>query len=240
MKQAALLVAGLFFALTVAAQKQETLKGSGKIIQDNREITTFGKINVNGPFEIDLVQSQANTISIEGDDNIISIITTEVKGDTLFISTLNEQPVKSSRRQKVKFKIPYQSLYGISLVGSGKITSNKIIRSDNFKVTVDGAGSITVSVNAKNIDSWVLGPGSICLKGTAQKFMCKVVGSGVIQGYELESENVVAFISGSGNAKVNSISAISGKIIGAGNITFSGEPKEKALKLLGSGSFNKF
>lgn len=241
MKQAALLVAGLFFALSVTAQQQkEALKGNGQIIHENREIVTYNKIKVNGPFEIDLIPQQTNCIAIEGDENIVSIITTEVKDGTLFISTLNEQPVVPTRKGKLKCKVPYISLQEISLTGSGKIISNEIIRSDNFKVTVDGKGSISVAVNALNIDSWILGSGSITITGAAQKFMCKVVGCGIIQGYELKSEKVVAFISGSGDAKVNSTSAISGKIIGTGNITFSGEPKEKALRLLGSGSFNRF
>lgn len=243
MKQAALFVAGLFFALTVTAQEQkETLRGNGNIVKENREITTYNKISVNGFFEVELVPAENNTVLIEGDENIINILTTEVKDGTLFISTVNEQPVIASRKHKIKFKVPYSTLQEISLIGCGTITSNKIIKSDNFKVTVDGPGSIALSIKAVHIDSWVLGSGTINIKGTAQKFMCKVVGSGNIKGYGLNAENVVAFISGSGNAQVNSTTAISGKIIGTGNITFSGEPKEKALKLLGSGSgsFNRF
>lgn len=239
MKKAALIAAGLFFALTLAAQEPKTtLAGNGNIIKEKREISDFSKISVAGLFEVCLTSGDVGKISLEGDENILAIIDTKVVNGTLTIATQNNLNVKPSRTSKIKIKVPVQLLDEIILNGCGSITSKKTISSMKLKLMVDGPGSIDIGVNTTDVTAWILGSGNIELNGTTENFNCKIVGAGTIDAYSLEAKQVTAAISGSGDAKVNSTLALTGRIIGTGNIAFAGEPKKTDLKYMGNGTYS--
>lgn len=237
MKLATLFVAGLFFAQTLSAQEKTTLVGNGNIIKEKHQVTTYTKLKVNGPFEVDLVSGEPGTISIEGDENILQLTTIEVAEGILSISTQNEQPVNPSRGNKIRIKVPFKSMEHIALIGCGSINSGRTLKSENFKATVDGPGTINATIKADNTEVWVLGSGTINISGTSQKFTCRIAGSGTVKANGLEAKNVIASVSGAGEAKVNSTKAITGRIVGSGNIAFSGRPEETDLKFSGSGNF---
>lgn len=240
MKKATLLVAGIFFALTITAQESKiTVAGNGKIIKEKREISDFNKIAVSGSFEVLLTSGNTGNITLEGDQNILEVIDTEVLNGTLTIATKNNLNVRPSFTNKIKIKVPVKYLENISLTGCGTINSRKIIRSGKLKATVDGPGSINILVASTDATAWILGSGCITISGTTDNFNCKIVGAGTIKASDLEAKNVTASISGSGDAKVNSKLALTGRIIGTGNIAFAGEPKKTDLKYMGTGTYNK-
>lgn len=239
MKLAALFVAGLFFAQTVNAQEKTTttLVGNGIFIKEKHQVTAYTKLKVNGPFEVDLISGEPGAITIEGDENIVHLTTMEVNDGVLLITTQNEQAVNPSRGNKIRIKVPFNRMEHIALIGCGSITSKRTLNNENFKATVDGPGTINATIKAENTEVWVLGSGTINICGTSQKFTCRVAGSGTVKAKGLEAENVSASVSGAGEAKVNSTKAITGRIVGSGNIAFSGRPEETDLKFSGSGNF---
>jgi hypothetical protein len=239
MKKAALLAAGLFYALTLTAQESKaTVAGNGKITNEKRDISDFTKLSVSGPFEVCLTKGDTGKVSLEGDRNILDIITTEISNGTLVIATKDGQHVRPSGTSKVKIKVTYTLLDNIALNGCGTINSKGTINSPKLKATVDGPGSINIYVTSIDAQAWILGAGSISIKGTAAKFNCKIVGSGTVMAYDLRAKDVTACISGSGMAKVNSTLALTGRIIGTGNIAFAGQPKDTDLKYMGTGTYS--
>ena len=239
MKKAALIVAGLFFALTLTAQESTTtLAGNGNIVKEKRDVSNFTKICVTGSFEVCLTSGDIGKVSLEGDENILAIINIKVVNGTLTITTENNVNVRPSRTNKIKIKVPVQLLDTISLNGCGSITSKTTIKNMKLKVTLDGPGSIAIPVDTTEATAWILGSGTISLNGITENFNCRISGSGTIEASGLEAKQVSASISGSGDAKVNSTLALTGRIIGTGNIAFAGEPKQTDLKYMGNGTFS--
>lgn len=237
MKLAALFAVGLFFAQTLTAQEKITLVGNGNIVKEKHQVTAYTKLKVNGPFEVDLVSGEPGAISIEGDENILHLTTIVVQDNTLSISTKDEQPVNPSRGNKIRVKIPINHMEHIALTGCGSINTRRTLKNDNFKATVDGPGTINATIKSGTSEVWVLGSGTINICGTSEKFVCRIAGSGTVKANGLEAKNVIASVSGAGEAKVNSTKAITGRIVGSGNIAFSGRPEETDLKFSGSGNF---
>src|SRR6187402_585305 len=64
--------------------------GSGKIISENRTVTTFNGISLECHANVYFTQGDEQSVKVEADDNIISHITTKVKDMTLEISTDEE------------------------------------------------------------------------------------------------------------------------------------------------------
>lgn len=239
MKKAALFVAGLFFALTLTAQESKTtVAGNGNIIKEKRDISDFTKVSVSGPLTVTLTHDTTGKISLEGDENILAIITTEVTNGTLVITPKDGQHIKPSSTSKIKIKVPYALLNNIALSGCGTITSKGTVNSQKLKATVDGPGSIDILISSTEAEAWILGAGNINISGNAEKFTCKIVGSGTVMAYDLSAKEVRASISGSGEAKVNSTEILTGRITGTGNIAFDGEPGNTDLKYMGSGTYS--
>ncbi|AWH85451.1 DUF2807 domain-containing protein [Flavobacterium album] len=238
MKKAVMFLAGLCFTLTVAAQeKKEAVQGNGDTTKEKRKIgPDYSKIKVTGNFEVSLISGDTGTLSMEGEENLLPLVTTEVKNGTLFIGSENDKFLTPSRNRKITIKVPVNALSEVFLKGSGSINVKNRVKND-IKLLLDGCGSINVSVNTDNVEACVLGSGEIKIDGQAQSFECKVVGSGIIKAYDLKAPNVNAVVSGAGDVEANSSKKLKGRISGSGNIAFAGEPSETDLKHSGTGKF---
>lgn len=239
MKKAALVVAGIFFALTATAQEtKNVIAGNGNIEKQKREIANFSKLYVSGAFTVCLTSDKNKAITLEGDENVLDLITTTVENGTLSIKTLNDQPIKASMGNRIKIKVPCTMLTDICLKGCGTITANKRVNAGSINLKVDGPGKIDIGVSADEIYTRLLGSGTIAIKGESKKLECRVVGSGNIKACDLEASEVTALISGSGNIHIKSNISLTGRIVGTGNIAFVGTPQKTDLKHLGSGSYS--
>ena len=237
MKKVLLIVACLFIASTVVAQNTVLdIEASGTKIKDKRYIPDFDKIKVTGPFEVTLGTSDKNLI-IEGSDNIVALITTEVKDGQLVIAFKDALTFKPSKNNKITIRVSFNTLNEISLYGSGSVNSNKKV-TNAVKVKLNGSGSIALNLYCPKAEAILVGCGTITVKGYSQTFNCKLTGSGSVAALELESDIVDAYLSGSGVVKVLSNKAITGRINGSGTIAFSGEPQGQDLKRIGSGKFS--
>lgn len=230
MKRTAMLFAALLgFAMPALAN---TTTGEKEIVEVKRTVTTYNKIRVNGSFEVSLVYGETGQVTLLGEKGMVGLVTTKVENGMLLISAV--QPMEN---QKLKITIPYTSLDEVLLIGDGSITAKKEIRNDNFRVGIDGNGSIDLAVSANNVNACVLGDGDIRIGGAADSFDCRVVGNGAIMANSLQADNVKAVVSGKGDIKTTSNKSIKAFIEGKGNIAFAGEPAKTDLKHTGQGSF---
>ena len=70
------------------------VKGSGKRQTETRQVALFTSIETEGAFNVDVVCGKGLRVEVEADDNILPLITTEVSGNKLILTTtLNPTPV---------------------------------------------------------------------------------------------------------------------------------------------------
>ena len=68
-----------------AAFNSERIRGSGKVIQEKRDVHGFSEVKFGGSGELSLRQGNEESLSIEADDNILPYILTDVEGGKLLI-----------------------------------------------------------------------------------------------------------------------------------------------------------
>jgi hypothetical protein len=130
--------------------------GSGKKQTQKREIAAFTSIATDGAFEIEVVAQKPVSLEIEGDDNILPLITTEVSNDVLRIKSTRSYSVNDP----IAVRLTVPNLEGLSVSGAGKISISGV-KSDKFEIDSNGAPSITVSGETKLIDIDSNGAGRI-------------------------------------------------------------------------------
>src|SRR5688500_11474559 len=62
-------------------------KGSGSVRTERREVSGFKAVDVSGALEVEITTQKDFGVEVEADDNLLSLIRTEVDGETLVIKT---------------------------------------------------------------------------------------------------------------------------------------------------------
>jgi hypothetical protein len=106
-------------------------------------------------------------------------------------------------------------------------------------VVLSGSGDIETSVKSGNLHTTISGSGSINLKGTADEARVVISGSGEVKGRELKTNAASVTITGSGSAYFTADKTVSARIVGSGNVVYSGNATITESKTIGSGSVSK-
>lgn len=191
---------------------QNRIQGSGVAKTEDRAVEQFDKVTVEGAADVRITVGPQTQLSVQTDDNILPLIETKVKGDTLVISSTQSY----STRLGVKVTISVPQLAGISIRGSGDVDVSGI-NGETFSASISGAGDVTAS-------------------GTVGKVDASIRGSGDLKLGELQAKSASISIAGSGDVTVNAAEELSVSIAGSGDVKYKGSPSKVSKSIAGSGS----
>lgn len=177
--------------------------GSGKIVSESRPVSGFSKVDLTGYGDLAIDVNGSEALTIEGDDNIVPLVTTEVRGDTLYIGFKERTPVQ--RVTRLRYTVSAKQLEGL---------------------TVSGAGNVNASnINAPRMDVMTSGAGRINMSGKATDQTITLTGAGSFEGENLQGETAKVSTSGVGRAIVNASKSLDVNISGAGAVEYIGNPQ---------------
>ena len=237
MKKSILFVAALLLATTIQAQKK--IKGNGNVTTINRTTSNYDAVSFAGSFDYILVSGTEGKIKIEGEENLLPYIITEVKNGTLNVKTQNRINLQTSRNKTIKITVPFEDINTVSLAGSGDVWNENTISVPHFKTSITGSGDIVLDVEASSVEASVTGSGDLTLKGKTNRLEVSVTGSGDYKGFDLMANDVDVSVNGSGDAKVVCNGNLKARVSGSGDIKYAGNPKTEDIKVAGSGSIRK-
>ncbi|WP_422084103.1 head GIN domain-containing protein [Ulvibacterium sp.] len=225
------LILGLVSIFTFSIQAQSLEK---------RTVGEYDEISVSGWFDVELVEGKEGQITLTGKASQLKHIESEVVNGDLKIEwgkRTNINPFYSF--SKITITIPVESIHGVSLSGSGSISGSTTLSAERFAANLSGSGEIDLNVNANSLNSRISGSGNIIFHGQAENHDAEISGSGKIKAYDLETDIVVATISGSANVNVKANKEIRARISGSGDVNYIGSPDKIDSKVSGSGSVTK-
>lgn len=177
--------------------------GSGKVVSESRTVSGFSKIDLSGAGDIVIDVNGSEALTIEADDNILPLIETEVRGDTLHIGFKRGTLIQ--RATRLHYLVSAKQLEGLSVSGAGNVTVSNI-DSPRMEVVTSGAGRI--SMNGKATDQTIT-----------------LSGAGNFEGENLQGETATVSMSGVGRAIVNTSTSLRVDISGAGSVEYIGSPQ---------------
>ena len=118
--------------------------GSGKQTSEDRKVASFSKLDISTSIHaVITVQPGAQpSVTLNGYQNILNDIKTEVKDNTLRIYT--EDDIQFSLNKKIEATITVPSLASISLSGAPDADVHGNINDSSFKLDISGAGNISI------------------------------------------------------------------------------------------------
>ena len=132
------------------------IRGSGRRVMEKRNVSPFTSISTEGAFTIEVTCQKDVSVEVEGDDNVLGLVTAEVSKNVLRLRSTKNY----ASSEPVKFKISVPDLEGLSVSGAGRIDI-KGLKNDKFEIDASGAPSVTVAGNTKVIDIDSSGAGKI-------------------------------------------------------------------------------
>lgn len=210
------------------------ISGSGNVVTETRTLDAFTRIQVDGSANIVLRQEATQMVSVEADDNIVPIITTQVRNGELLID--NTQNYRTKNAVTVYIAIPTVS--AIRIRGSSDLIGATALEGESLMIEVSGSGNVDLEVYYNEITSIATGSSDITLAGEVTKQDVSITGSGNYRARELSSEECFITVTGSGDGEVRVSRLLDVKVSGSGDVVYHGNPEVRS-SVTGSGDLAK-
>jgi hypothetical protein len=217
----------------------QKVKGNGNMTTITRTTDAYDAISCAGSFDYVLVAGTEGKITLEGEENLLQYITTEVKGNKLVIKQKDKTNLNTSLNKSIKVTIPFKDINSVSLAGSGDLWNEDVISSNNFEVSLAGSGDVKLKIESQAVNASLAGSGDLTLIGSTDSLEASVSGSGDFEASKLESNHTDISLAGSGDADVVSNKSLIARVAGSGDIEYRGNPEKEDTKVVGSGSISK-
>ena len=192
------------------------VRGSGVVRTEPRDATGFSEVRLSGSGEVDVRHGDADSVTVEAEDNILPLLETRVRDGRL---TLGTKPnVSISPTRAIRYHVTVNRLTAIGVSGSGRFVADGL---DTPRLTADISGS-----------------GSATLSGRADAVELTISGSGAYDASRLASKSATVTISGSGSATVNAADRVEATVSGSGSVRYLGNPSVDQ-QVSGSGSVRR-
>ena len=207
----------------------------------DRDLSCFHAVNVAGPFDVDIVQGNTESVKIEAPADVMGHILTEVNNGVLKIYNKHDMWNWGSwfgHHKKILVHVIAKDLNDINISGSGDVYFRDGLTANSLKLRISGSGDMTGKLFVKTLESSITGSGDMKLSGSAESSAVSVVGSGDFTARSLVTASTAVRVSGSGDAAVNATDRLDAAVNGSGDINYSGSPKNVNKRKTGSGDIS--
>jgi carbon monoxide dehydrogenase subunit G len=198
---------------------------TGQTVKEKRNTESFEGVALAFSGDVYISQGNTNSVEIEADKNILEIIESKVRDNTLVLKTRNGHWRNLGH---VKVYITMPSIRNLSVSGSGDMRCETPVRTNALKVDISGSGSIHVQeLNSPDVSAVITGSGDIFLAGSGSgnsHLKTVITGSGDFKAEDLPVEYVKVTITGSGSARVHALKELETNITGSGSVLYKGNP----------------
>lgn len=223
-------------------KESSCFKSTGKVITEQRNISN-DVITIKTEDNIDIVITQSTEASliVEGGENILPYVNTEVSGTELTISSDNKCSLFRDYSIPITVYLSIPNITKIDYTGQGIITNVNTLNFPDFRFeTSKGTGSVELNLNSNNIA--VLqhtGPSDVTLTGVANTLYAYSGETGWQYLNNLKVNNVHVNNSGVGDIIVRANNSLLIELTSIGNIDYYGNPVVTISKHTGSGKLRK-
>jgi hypothetical protein len=198
-----------------------TVRGSGKVISERRDVSGFVRVDVCCGMELTLTQGGSESLEIEADDNFMPEIVTRVVNGRLAIEYQDTTNVSYRPSQPVKLYLSAVDLQEADISGGGKLDSESF-SSDRFELRLSGGSEA------------VLG------ELVTDRFEVKISGGGEIDTESIKAQSVKIDLSGGSDAVIKDLEGESFTLdmSGGGKASIAGIVSKSRIDLSGGSIFD--
>lgn len=252
MSRKVLFLAFLIVTLALAACAgnilgQNTVRGSGVLATEERDLPAFTAIRVNSSADVIVSSGPGQRVVASADDNVLPYLRTEVEGDTLVVDLRPEDGGGISilnARHPIQVEVTAPALSELVVNSSGDITAESL-EGDDILLLIDSSGAITVGdvagvrvrivvnssgnmdvarLEAEELDVRITSSGDVTVAGEVRSQQVNISSSGDYEAADLHSADATIDLSSSGNATVWVTNSLRSDRSSSGETRYYGSP----------------
>ena len=246
----------LVAVLTAALLSGCEVTGPGGVVTEEKDFADFTYVDVEGTFEVEIIQSDSFSTSVSADESFFDYIAVTKEGNTLRIY-LKPRHVFTDftlGAKTLKAKITMPALYGLQLSGASKATITGFKSSKDFNLNVSGASSVDIddmevgniefeisgaskvsgSVNASDVRFEVSGASQVELEGSANNIILNASGASKVNLADFPLSNANAKLSGASETTLDVKGRLDAILSDASRLYFQGNPTMGNISVTGA------
>jgi hypothetical protein len=196
------------------------LSGNGQ--EDNFSFTTnnFNRVDLLCEADVFFGKGQPRQVDARGFSNIINALRINAQDRLLEIDS--RRCVVPGDQPKVFLTIP--EIDGLSITGSGNITSDERFFSGDLDLLLLGSGNMDIATDVNDLEATLTGSGNMELEGTADLAYFYLAGSGNMEAFDMRVREAEIELIGSGDIEIYARDFLLITLSGSGNVYFKGDP----------------
>lgn len=213
-------------------------KGTGNIIQEQRTISSdVTMIRTSDNIDIVITQGNEASLIIEGGENLLPYINTDISGSEITISSDNKCSMFRDYSVPITVYLSIPNLTHINYTGQGIITSTNTLNLSTLVLDCwGGTGSLNLILDAENVSlNQHSGYADFTLSGTANSSYVYTLGNGWFYLKDFVVNNTHINHIGTGDMIINVTVGLKVELKSIGNLLYYGNPNIDISDHSGSG-----
>ena len=198
-----ILVTGLILASGCSDAQDDRVEGSGTVISVTRSLNDVRAVSLASVGDVEVLIGDDESIVMEGEDNLIPFITTDVSDGVLTIGVREETSLNQTRT--MHFQVTVDRLELAEISGAGTIAIGDPGH-DRIELSIPGAGTISAA-------------------GEVDQLTASISGTGTVDASRLVADDVIVKVSGAGNTTVWALDTLAVTLSGVGDVSYWGDPR---------------
>jgi Putative auto-transporter adhesin, head GIN domain len=210
---------GLSAAVLMLTGCDEPEGDAGPVLTESREVGEFDSIDMEGAARLEISIGAPASLTVEAREDVAQRVKSEVRGDTLYISSKPKDWFISNGRPRVTLKISLPELESLQVEGGNDV------RLTGF----DGGESRIRAEGAAHIRA----------KGRLDELTVHMAGAGHADLSELVADEAKVTVDGVGSVYVHPKETLDATMNGVGAILYTGSPREVNTHMNGLGTIGR-
>ncbi len=215
----------------------QNISGNGNVVEENRTVESFSSIDIGGVLNVYLTQGDTESVTVEADENLLDLIITENRGNTLVVKLKKGVDIKKAKEKNVY--ITLRSIDELEVGGVVNVKTTNALTADAFDLDIGGVGNTDLELRCNQLDAKASMVGNLTLRGAVQEANIKNGGVGSLKAFDLKVDRLTIKNSGVGSAEVQAQDEISITSSGVGSVRYKGDAAVKELSTSGVGKVKK-
>jgi hypothetical protein len=231
-----LMVVALFTTIRLMAScNLETRSGNGNVVKEVRKVSAFNGVEASSGINVFLFQSDEEKVVVEADENLMPLIRTEVRGNTL--KCYIDGSIRRSK--KLNVYVSFKELNKISASSGADLYSETVIRATDLSINASSGADIKLKVDAETIRCQSSSGSDIKLVGICNEFDGSASSGADIKADELTAKIAKANASSAGEIRIRVLEKISASASSGGDVTYYGNPKHVDIRESSGGDVSR-
>ena len=196
------------------------VQGNGRVKSEERSVSSFDQISVGGAFDVYLTQGETESLRVEADENLLSLIETKVSNGRLVIRSREN----IGEAKELNVYVTFRELNKIEASGACEIKNEGQLNFGNLVLNGSGASEIDLTLRAEKLEGEYSGASEVDLEGSAEVCEFNLSGASELDAEGLVVQQMKIDLSGASEAEVQVMQHLKVRASGASSVKYTGNP----------------